>query len=439
MYAQTRYFPNFHTDFMNVAVDNTVGTADSSQNGIIDNDRFNNNFFSLEKIRVVYNTNTSLADINQLPSWAYVRSGNIATNTTALTRGLTLTDLTDPSVRSVTKFTVHMAGGFDGTRIFNKETAFLSNKAVLEEVTNASRGYSNGPTIIAYQKAVDIMKDVLEIDIQLMAIPGIRHRIITDYAIAAIESDRFDCFNIFDLEEKDGSNNDIVDTTQIVSVKNTVTNFRNRGIDSSYSGTYFPDVIIQDEYNRTVERVPPSVAVLGAFGKNDAIGHPWTAPAGFNRASLTSVRNASLPLSRDNMGDLYSERINPIAEFQGQQAVVWGQKTVKATTGSSLERINVRRMMLAIRRQVKKVSNRIMFEPARDETLSKFQKLVDPILKSVQDQGGIDKYSVRIDTSTTSSAGTCWRACRHTSSGPSRALKCWGSSRRAWTCRSPRA
>ena len=403
MYAQTKYFPNFHTDFMNVVYD-SVGVADSAQNGILDADRFNNNLFTLEKVRVVYNTTSNVPDVNQLSGWAYVRTGSIATDITNARRGLQVTDLTDPGVRSVAKFTVHMAGGFDGTRIFNKDMAYLTNKAIVEEINNASRGYANGPTVLAYQHAIDIMKNNLEVDIQLLTIPGIRHRVITDYALAAVRNDRFDCFYIFDIEERDGSNNPVVATTQTVSVRNTTSNFRGRGLDNSFGGAYFPDVIIQDEFNRTVERVPPSVAVLGAFGMNDAVGHPWFAPAGFNRASLNSVRNVSIPLGRDNMGDLYSERINPIVSFAGQGPVVWGQKTTRAATGSALERINVRRMLLAARRQVKKVANRIMFEPNRTETLDKFQKLVDPIMKQIQDQGGVSAYSVQINTSTTTQA-----------------------------------
>lgn len=404
MYAQTVYFPNFHTDFMNVVVENNAGAQDTAQNGVIDCDRFNNNLFTLEKVRVVYNSTSGIPDINQLPYWTYVRSGSIPTNTTALTRGLLLSDLSDPSVRNVSKFTVHFAGGFDGTRIFNQNTAYLTNNAIVEEINNASRGYASGPTVLAYQKAVDIMKDVLEIDIQLLTIPGIRHRVITDYAIAAVQNDRFDCFYLFDIEEKDSVNNAVVNSSQVISVTNTVTNFRGRGLDSSFAGAYFPDVIIQDDFNSTVERVPPTVAVLGAFGKNDSVGHPWFAPAGFNRASLNSVRNVSLPLSRDNMGDLYSERINPIVTFGGQQPVVWGQKTVRAAVGSSLERINVRRMLLTARRQVKKVANRIMFEPNKPDTLAKFAKLVDPILKTIQDQGGVSAYKVAINTDTTTQA-----------------------------------
>lgn len=404
MPSLTKYFPNFHTEFMNFVVDNNQGTPDTAANGILDADRFNNNGFSLEKIKVVYNSTSLLPDLNSLTSWTYVRSGSIPTDTGALTRALRVSDLLDPTVRNVAKFTVHMAGGFDGTRIFDENSTYLNNSAVVEELNSATRGLSSGPTVVAYQKAIDIMKDNLEVDIQLLTIPGIRHRTIVDYAISAVETDRFDCFYIYDLEEKDLDNETVTSTSQNISVSNTINNFRERGIDSSFAGAYFPDVVIRDEANSTVERVPPSVAVLGAFGFNDLIGHPWTAPAGFNRTSLKSVRNAAISFTRENLDDLYSERINPIIAFNGAVPVVWGQKTSAAETGSSLERINVRRMMLQLRREIKKVSNRILFEPNREETLSKFSTLADPILKRIQDQGGVQAYKIEINTSTTTQA-----------------------------------
>ena len=404
MYAHTKYFPSFHTDFMNFVVQDNQGAADSAQNGIVDADRFNNNRFSLEKIRVNYNSTTLLPDLNLLSSWVYVRSGSIPTDSSAKTRALRAGDLLDPTVRNVAKFTVHMAGGFDGSRIFHENSIYMNDASVTEELNNASRGFSNGPTVVAYKRAIDIMKDNLEVDIQILATPGIRNRVVTDYAIAAIEGDRFDCFYIFDLEEKDLDNQTVTTAQQNVSITNTINNFRERGLDSSFAATYFPDVVMRDDINQTVEKVPPSIAVLGAIAFNDSVGHPWFAPAGFNRASLKTVRNAAIPLSRENLDDLYSERINPIVAFNGSTPVIWGQKTVKATVGSSLERINVRRMLLAARREVKKVSNQVVFEPNRSETLSKFKALVDPILKRIQDQGGVTNYKVDIDTSTTTEA-----------------------------------
>ena len=395
-----KYYPTFHTEWQNVAVRDNPDVSDTAANGIIDADRFNNNLFSLGKIRVPYLAASNSPDINSLDTWVYVRAGNIVTNTPAFTRALTVDDLRDPTVRQVAKFSFFVEGGFDGVRIFNKDAAQISNKAVVEELLNPSRLLSSGPTVKAYERALSVIADVTEVDIQLLVMPGIRHRYLTDQAISVAET-RFDALFLMDVEEKDTFNSTISSEEQIVSVRNTVNDFRTRGINSSFAAAFFPNQIIRDNILNIVREVPPTVAVLGAFAKNDAVAHPWFAPAGFSRGSLDNVQEASVKLSRENMDDLYAVGINPIIGFPGSEGtVVWGQKTLLSTP-SSLERINVRRLLLTLRRQIRKVANRFLFEPNRASTLARFSQLCNPILKRIQDQKGVSQYLVKIDTTTT--------------------------------------
>jgi len=394
----TKYFPNFQTSWANVIVSANEGTLDSTANGILDADRFNNNLFSLENVKITQNTTTLLADLTTLVSWSYVRAGNIANAGT--TRALTVSDLSDASVRQVAKFSGIVQGGFDGVRIFNNDTATLTNSAIVEEMNNANRGVSDGPTVKTYQKALDIITDDTETDIQLLAIPGIRHSIITDSALLKTE-DRFDAMYLMDIQEYDTTNTLVSSSGQNISVRFTANQHSDRGINSSFGAAYFPDVIINDSLNNTARQVPPSVAVLGAYGLNDAVGFPWFAPAGFARGALKSTERTVLPLNRDNMDALQDVNINPLVSFAGSSGpVVWGQKTLLASD-SALERVNVRRLLISLRRQVRDVARRFIFEPGRAETLARFSQLVNPILKKVQDQKGLEKFLVRIDTTTT--------------------------------------
>ena len=398
-----KYFANFHTEWMNPITGSNEGAMDTAENGIIDADRFNNNAFSLENIRVVYNSTSGIADVNNLASWTYVRSGGITTNSVALTKPLAVSDLIDPGVKQVAKFTVFFQGGFDGVRIFNADAAQLTNEAIVEEMNFTSRGFSSGPTVTAYTKAIQLMGDTSEIDVQLLSLPGIRHRFVTDTALRTTE-DRFDAMLIFDIEEKDTNNNLVTSPSQNVSVNFTATDFASRGVNSSFGAAYFPDVTIRDQFNRSSVRVPPSVAVLGAFSKNDAVAFPWFAPAGFTRGALESTNDVVVRLSKDNMDALINANINPIASFAGSTGpVVWGQKTVLARQ-SSLDRVNVRRLLISLRREVRKVANRILFEQNKEATLNRFSQLVNPIFKRVQDQQGIDNFKVLIDTTTTTQA-----------------------------------
>ena len=296
-----------------------------------------------------------------------------------------------------------MQGGFDGLNIFNEDRVAMNNAAVhREQVDETNQGGKDGSTTAAYRKAIDIMGSKSDVNIQLLAVPGIRRDTVTDFAVTAIEN-RFDAMYIMDIEERDVVNTVITSSAQRPHVLNTVNAFTNRGLDSSFAAAYFPDVVVQDPTTLGNVQVPPSVAVLGAFSLNDQIAHPWFAPAGFSRGALESVELASVRLNRTNLDDIYSADINPLTAFPGTGVVVWGQKTLLAEP-SALDRVNVRRLLIDIRRKVKTVANSLLFEPNRVETLEKFTALVNPILQSVQEKSGVDRYKVIIDTTTTTQA-----------------------------------
>jgi phage tail sheath protein FI len=103
------------------------------------------------------------------------------------------------------------------------------------------------------------------------------------------------------------------------------------------------------------------------------------------------------------LDDLYEAKINPISVFPGTGVTVWGQKTLLAGQ-SALDRVNVRRLLINVRRKVKNIANVFLFEPNREETLEKFSSLVNPILQTIQEQSGVDRYKVVIDTTTTTQA-----------------------------------
>jgi phage tail sheath protein FI len=119
---------------------------------------------------------------------------------------------------------------------------------------------------------------------------------------------------------------------------------------------------------------------------------------------LSTVVEVQTKLNRDNLDVLYVNDINPITTIPGAATpVVYGQKTLLARA-SALDRVNVRRLLIDLRRRVRNVANTILFEPNRAATLARFSSLVDPILKQIQAQQGVDRYKVKIDTTTTTQA-----------------------------------
>jgi phage tail sheath protein FI len=386
------FFPSFKPGGANFFNENST-SADS----------FANNLFTIEKIKVVTGSDT-YADPEQWNSATYVRQGGITADSAAKTRALTAGDLgnTTSNTNTYVWFDVMMQGGFNGTNIFDAEKTKLTNLAAKREVDDINQGgATSGPTVVAYKKAIDIMGSSADTDIQVLATPGIRIPSITNYAISAVEN-RFDAMYVMDIEERDNLNNVITGSTT-PEVTSTVNAFTSRNLNSSFVAAYFPDIFMNHPDTGIPTKVPPSIAALSAFSSNDRIGSYWNAPAGYNRAALTNVTNSSIEFKQRDLDVLYDVAINPIVFFPGSGFTVWGQKTL-LKAASSLDRINVRRLLIFLRRQVRAVANSLLFEPNTQATLDRFNALVNPILQRVQAGGGVDRYRVQIDTSTTTQA-----------------------------------
>lgn len=409
IYAFAKYMPGMMTAVQPMTVGNNQGVVDTDQNGILDADRFNRNLFALDRIKVVTGS-TTYADSTKWHQAVYVRDGNITADESAKTRAVSTSDFIQAN-RAYLKYSFMLQGGFDGTNIFDEEETALTNNAVVEDMNATNRGRNEGPNVRAYIKAIDIMKNTVNADIQLLAIPGIRHPIVTNSAVDAVE-ERFDAMFLMDIEQYDNNGTLVTSDTQLPSVANTVNDFANRSLDTSFAAAYFPDQLIEDPETKTNLFVPPSVTVLGALALNDSIGHPWFAPAGFTRGALSTTLEARVKLSKTNMDSLYDVNLNPLVAFPGNATsgtnpkggvIVWGQKTLQSAA-SALDRVNVRRLLIDLRRQVREIAQTIIFEPNREATLLKFSQAVRPKFERVQALSGLEQFKIVIDSSTTTQA-----------------------------------
>ncbi len=394
-----KYFPDFDQSGDLVLLGEESTASDS----------YNNNKFTLENIQIIEDA-AGNPDSQEWPQALYQRDGSLdvaikdidGNDASGKSRFLnTTSDFKLSSARKFLKFTFFAQGGFDGFNIFDSEKSKMTDVAVLREVEDtASQGGKFGPTAASYMKAVDVLAEKTDVDVQLLAIPGIRQPVVMDRAIEAVE-DRFDAMLIMDTVPYDFDALPVTGSTQKVSVNQTVSKFSNRVLDTSFAAAYFPDVVISDSQTGQNIAVPPTVPVLGAFSLNDRLAHPWFAPAGFTRGSMTNVLESKVKLNRDNLDSLYEADINPLTSFPHSEGViVFGQKTLLRTQ-SSLDRVNVRRLLIEIRRRVKSVANSFIFEPNRESTLARFSARVNPILKQIQQQQGVERFLVKIDTSTT--------------------------------------
>ena len=188
-----------------------------------------------------------------------------------------------------------------------------------------------------------------------------------------------------------------IDSSAEPSATKTAEEFERRIVDNNYAATYFPDVAIEDPVNgnRRVF-VPASVAAIGALAYNDNVGFPWFAPAGFNRGSLGFVQNVKSRLTSNDRDVLYDARINPIATFPDGGFVIFGQKTLQMAQ-TALDRVNVRRMLLELKRQINGIAERLLFEMNNATTRSRFINLATPRLALIQSQAGIESFRIVMD------------------------------------------
>lgn len=403
-------------------------------------DEFNNNKFTLARVclqNTIPLTSTILDSIDSVITGtadshireaAYIRNGNVETKNYTITdaNGQRVTFATLAAANdakyfnrfsSYAKFTNMFYGGFDGTNILDSDQRRLNDRAGSSEAGGKATGEANSNiklsqdfspgvgkennTISSYRTAGEIITDPFASRVNIVAVPGIRDPYVTDY-IGELVRDYSQAIFLMDIPSYNDSNERIFTKTGRPNVRKTVESFEGRRLDNNYVATYFPDVIFEDEENRSTVTAPASVAALKALGYNDAVSFPWFAPAGFNRGSLSNVLNSRARLNTSDRDKLYSARINPIANFPNGGFVIFGQKTLQQDR-SALDRVNVRRMLLQVKRIVSDVASQLIFEQNTPQTRARFVAEVTPELASIQANQGIERFEVIMDSTNNNS------------------------------------
>jgi phage tail sheath protein FI len=193
---------------------------------------------------------------------------------------------------------------------------------------------------------------------------------------------------------------DAIAVVDLVAYNSTITNVNTQAsnIDSSYAATYWPWVQIQEPDLGTLEFVFPSTLIPGVYAFTDNVSEPWFAPAGINRGGLSKVNQAERKLTQANRDSLYTNKVNPLATFPGRGVVVFGQKTLQ-TRATALDRVNVRRLLIALKTFIGQVADNLVFEQNTAATRNNFLAQVNPYLESVQQRQGLFAFNVVMDDS----------------------------------------
>ena len=288
------------------------------------------------------------------------------------------------SAKAQRKFVVPFQGGFDGDNPTTLKATGTNITATNTQGFDCSGANKSGS--VAYKRAINAIGNPDEFDINLLVTPGIIHEYhssVSNHGISKVES-RADAFYIMDGSRWGRS------------VTNAISDIQT--LDTNYAGVYYPWVKILDTVKNKPMWVPPSVVLPGVISFTDQVAHEWFAPAGLNRGGLSSVLEAKTRLTHTERDDLYEARINPIASFPGQGVVVFGQKTLQGKP-SALDRINVRRLLIRLRKFIASSSRYLVFEQNTAATRNRFLGIVNPFLESVQANSGLSAFKVVMDES----------------------------------------
>jgi len=251
---------------------------------------------------------------------------------------------------------------------------------------NIDNNDTQGLTGANYTDAINLLANQDEYVYNIITTPGLiyanaDHATPLNTLIANTEN-RGDAITVIDLENYGST---------ITAASSTAAS-----LDTSYAASYWPWVQITDPDTAQLVWAPAGALIPGVYAYTDRVAEPWFAPAGINRGGLGTVRQAERKLTQANRDTLYINKVNPIATFPGQGVTVFGQKTLQ-TQASALDRVNVRRLLIALKSYIAQISDNLVFEQNTAATRNQFLSQVNPYLESVQQRQGLYAFKVVMD------------------------------------------
>lgn len=307
--------------------------------------------------------------------------------------------------QKIARFTVPLAGGTDGFNILEKEPFAQRSGGPID--IEGSPSVEGSYAYNSIRVAIDAVSDPEVVEMNLVTIPGIQEHTLTSKLLEVCET-RGDALAIIDLKgdyKSEFESNASAEARRPV-VNTVIDNLKNRNLNTSYGCAFFPAVLVRDTSANALLPMPSSVVALGIMASSERKSELWFAPAGFNRGGLSdgsaglpvvSVKNKLTSKERDA---LYEVNINPIASFPAEGIVIFGQKTLQITS-SALDRINVRRLLIYVKKEISRFANSVLFDPNIQVTWARFTAKAVPFLQDVQSRFGLSEFRVVLDETTT--------------------------------------
>ena len=328
-------------------------------------------------------------------SGSHYAAGAITITTMSGTDGLL-------STFGVRQFVAPFFGGTDGVDITLTDPF---SSAVVLDVGGANE--NNSYAYYSVKKMMDIAKEEEIVKYDVISMPGLVNDSLR-FDLVNNTAKRGDALAIIDMDSGFKAKFENSGTKTLGTSTSAISDAKAQDFDTSYAATYYPPVRLAMSEGGI--EVPASVAGIGVLAQSDGAegSAPWFAPAGFNRGGIKKLGGNQGPriskaienLNKADRDKLYEVNINPIANFPGEGTVVFGQKTLQQTA-SALDRINVRRLMIYLKKKVGAVARQILFDNNVQATWNRFIASVDPILLDVKSRFGITEYKLVLDEKTT--------------------------------------
>ena len=292
------------------------------------------------------------------------------------------------------KLPVTCEGGFSGATgtLFSSDedeanAAFFEDiKVNLESSLGSVKIQGIDPA--RYNAAISLLQNADEYDINMIAAPGLTgdNALSQIDMLVALASGRGDLISVVDL---------VGYGAKVAEVKAI-----SQRINSNYAATYWPWLQMYSSTGR-LEWVPASTIIPGVYAFTDNISAPWFAPAGMTRGSVQGVVQTEKKLLKQHRDELYKKNVNPISILPGNGITIYGQKTLQKKA-TALDRVNVRRLMIELKRQVKNMAAGVLFEQNTKELRNQFKGALDSYLESIVQRRGLYAYKTVVDEVNTS-------------------------------------
>ena len=243
-----------------------------------------------------------------------------------------------------------------------------------------------------YMLGWDNFEDAETLDVSMLIAPGFNDAdaqvtIVNDLTSIAATI-RKDCLAVASPNRSAvvGSINPVQDT---LATTNRFSASSYLAVDNNYLRVY-------DKYNDNYIYIPAASTTAGIMAATDYNYGPWYSPAGERRGEYFGATNLAYNARKADRDELYKKGVNPIIQYAGRGMLLWGDKT-KLARPSAFDRINVRRLFLALEKSISIAARNFLFEFNDEFTRSEFVGIVEPLLREVQGRRGIQDFHVQCD------------------------------------------